>query len=768
MIDAKGPIPVANVRTKERLSVIWLVPLVALAIGLWLLYQTMLAADTLIQVRFNNGNGLQADKTELRYKGVMIGQVEAVTLAPDSKGVIADIVIQQTASHLIREGSRFWRVKPQISLQGVSGLDTLLSGQYISLSPGDGEPQDQFVGLESAPQDTGTDQRLVIRLIADSLGSLQEGSPVHYRDVTVGRVLRYQLDTQQDNVVIFVEIDQPYRELVRVNSHFWNSSGIVLEGGIGGLKLRTKSLATILLGGLSFDIPRGKSNGAAAAADQQFTLYDDFEAASTGITIDVIFDSAEGLQAGITSVQYRGIKVGTVSDVRLRDDLQEVIAEISLPWRAQQVLNQNSRFWMVKPQLRLSGISGLETIVKGNHIELDPGVGNQIKTEYRAINEPPPFDRNLPGLHLQLLSSNLADLSRGAPVYYRRIPVGVVQGHRLTKKGDKVVIDVQIEQKYASLINTGTRFWKLAALTTSGSLTDLKLNIPPLRTLLAGGIEFDTIGALKSAKALPDDHRFTLYLDQESALRRGYKLELLFIKADGIQAGTEIRHRGLKIGEVRSIRLDTDTNRLAVVSLINTEMASQMTSESRFWIESPELGLIKSKNLGTIVTGNYINFHPGGGEQVRQVIGLEKAPNLIYDSNGMHLTLEAERLNSIAQGAPVYYRQVAVGQVRGYELGEEADKVLIHISIDPEYAPLVHQNTQFWNSSGLDFKFEWLSGAELRTESIQALLDGGISFATPEDPQQRGEPSPAGSRFTLHQKVDNKWLQWRPKIALDR
>lgn len=768
MIDSKDPIPVANVRAKERLSAIWLVPLVALGIGFWLLYQTLLAADTLIQVKFTSGDGLKADKTELRYQGVVIGKVEEITLEQELTGVIAKIAIQKTASHLIREGSRFWLVKPQISLQGVSGLDTLVSGQYISLSPGDGNPQNQFVALDKAPQNLGSDQRLVIRLIADSLGSLQEGSPVHYRDVTVGRVLRYQLDTQQDNVVIFVEIDQPYRELVRINSHFWNTSGVTLEGDLGGLKLRTKSLATILLGGLSFDIPRGESAGTAAAADHQFTLYDDFEAASTGITIDVIFDDAEGLRAGITSVQYRGMKVGTVSDVQLRDDLQEVVAEISLPWRAQQVLNENSRFWMVKPQLRLSGISGLETIVKGNHIELDPGVGNQIKTEYRAVDEPPPFDRNLPGLHLQLLSDNLADLSRGSPVYYRRIPVGVVQGHRLTKKGDRVVIDVQIEQRYAPLINTGTRFWKLGALSTSGSLTDLKLDIPPLRTLLAGGVEFDTTGSLNNAESLPKDHRFTLFLDQESALRRGYKLELLFIKADGIAAGTEIRHRGLKIGEVRSVRLDPDTSRLAVVSLINTDIASQMTSESLFWIESPELGLIKSKNLGTVVTGNYINFHPGGGEQVRQIIGREKTPNLIYDSDGMHITLEAERLNSIAQGASVYYRQIPVGQVRGYELGKEADKVLVHISIDSEYAPLVHKNTQFWNSSGLDFKFEWFSGAALRTESIQALLDGGISFATPEDPEQRGEPSPAGSHFTLHQKVDDKWLQWRPKIALDR
>ncbi|MEH6471869.1 MAG: MlaD family protein [Halopseudomonas sp.] len=768
MTEPQAPLPEAEIHNKERLSIIWLVPLVALAIGLWLLYQSLISADTLIEVQFQSGEGLAAGKTELRYQGVVIGHIQEIDLSPDRQSVIALIAVRRTAADLLRGGSQFWRVKPKISLQGISGLDTLLSGQYISFFPGEGEPQLKFEALAAPPPGIQGKQSLIIRLQASTLGSIQEGSPVNYRDITVGRVQRYELDAAIDRVNIFVGIDEPYRELIRDNTHFWNNSGIQLEGGLSGLKLRTRSLAAMLMGGISFEIPDGEKPGNAAKPNQLFALYEDFETANTGITVNVSFDSADGIEAGATSVQYRGLKVGSVSKLKFEDSLSEVIAEIRLPREAEQVLNENSRFWLVKPQLSLSGVSGLETLLRGNYIELDPGKGKKRQFQFKAIPEPPPFDKNLPGLHIRLSSDQLADLSRGAPVYYRRIPVGLVQGYQLAKDSKAVLIDLQIEQKYASLISPESRFWKLSALTAQGSLDGLKLNLAPLRTLLAGGIEFDNIETKQSKQPLSPDHRFTLYSDRDSALRRGYKLEILFLDAPGIKPGSLIRHRGIDIGEVRSVHFDLHSNRVITTALIAPSMAEQMTSASHFWVVGPELGLTGSQNLETLISGSYIAFHPGPGSQSRQIVGHEKAPNLIYDTDGLHLILESERLGSISQNAPVYYRQIEVGKVRGYELAPTADHVLIHLSIEPRYAPLIHDKTKFWNSSGIDFSFKLLSGAKLESESLKTLLAGGISFATPQEPEDQGQPAAPGSQFALHAKPETAWLEWRPKIFLNR
>ena len=764
----RDAIPVAELHPRERLSIVWLVPLVALAIGGWLLYQSLISADSLIHVRFDSGDGLKEGKTELRYQGVVIGQLKELHLAADGDGVQAQLAVKHSAANLLRQGSRFWLVKPQISLQGVSGLDTLVSGVYISFDPGPDEAplEEAFSALASPPPDAQGEHSLVVQLHTDTLGSIQEGSPIHYRDIAVGRVQRYELNPATDRITIYAGINEPYRDLIRDNTRFWNNSGIRLEGGLSGLKLQTRSLAAMLMGGISFDLPEGEKPGQTVQSNQLFHLYPDFETANTGITISVVFERADGLEAGVTAVQYRGLKVGTVSKVRFGDNLNEVIADIRLPREAIEVLNENSRFWLVQPQLSLSGVSGLETLVRGNYIELDPGKGSKPQFMFKASAEPPVFEQNLPGKRLRLVSDDLADLSRGAPVYYRRIPVGIVQGHQLAPKGDKVFIDIQIEKKYARLVGPDSRFWKLSALNLKGGVGGLDLDLAPLRTLLAGGIEFDNLGGSDNNAKLDADHQFTLYSDRDSALRRGYKVELSFIDAPGIKPGSEIRHRGMRIGEVRSLRLDQRSNRILVTCLIEPGLASKITSGSHFWVVGPQFGLTGSQNLETLVSGSFIAFHPGSGKRARQVIGAEKAPNLIQDSNGLHLILEADRLGSITRGAPVYYRQITVGRVRGYELAPKADRVLIHISIEPRFAPLVHRQTRFWNNSGIDFSFKLLSGAKLQTESLETLLAGGISFATPEDPQQRGEVATAGTWFKLHDQADSSWNEWRPQIPL--
>ncbi|HCT9928569.1 TPA: MCE family protein, partial [Pseudomonas aeruginosa] len=192
-------------------------------------------------------------------------------------------------------------------------------------------------------------------------------------------------------------------------------------------------------------------------------------------------------------------------------------------------------------------------------------------------------------------------------------------------------------------------------------------------------------------------------------------------------------------------------------------------SGTRFWVVRPALGLLRTENLGTLVSGPYIEALPSStpGERQARFQTLAEAPNLLGRENGLRLTLSAPRKGSIKPGNLVTYRQIPVGKVVDLALGEQADRVLISILIEPRYVPLVRTGSRFWNASGFGVDASLFKGLSLRTESMEALMEGGIAFATPNNAQM-GEPAKPGQTFALFDSANDEWLEWAPRIALRR
>jgi len=190
---------------------------------------------------------------------------------------------------------------------------------------------------------------------------------------------------------------------------------------------------------------------------------------------------------------------------------------------------------------------------------------------------------------------------------------------------------------------------------------------------------------------------------------------------------------------------------------------------SQFWVVKPELGLIKTSNLETLVTGQYIEVLPAAknlGPQ-KSFMALASPPEAVKREDGLSLVLSAARRGSLKAGVPVTYREITVGKVTGYELGQTADRVLIHILIEPKYAPLVRSGTRFWNTSGFDFDVGLFRGATVRTESLETMIQGGVAFATP-DGERMGSPARPEQTFALFDKFEEEWLGWAPKISLGK
>ncbi len=763
-------LPLAKTRPASNWSAIWVLPLIALLIGGWLAWRAYSEAGIQIEIVFASGEGIQAGKTELIYKGMSIGKVVALTLdrSEEARGVIATVEVDKEAESGLVTGTRFWLVKPSVSLAGITGLETLVSGNYITVAPGQGEPSRSFVALREAPPLSDSQPGLHLTLKAERLGSLDRDSPVFYKQIQVGRVKSYELGSDQSTVEIKVFIEPAYANLVRKHTRFWNASGISVDADLSGFKLRSESLASIVAGGIAFATPEHRKDSPATDPSLPFRLYEDFDAAQAGIKVMVRLSDFDGLQAGRTPVMYKGIQAGTLKTLKVESDLTSALAELTMDPLAEDYLVDGTQFWVVKPSISLAGITGLEALVKGNYIAVRPGdKGAAPVREFEARAKAPPLDLKAPGLHLVLFSDNLGSMEIGSPVLYRQVKVGSVQSFQLSRDNRQVVLGVHIEPEYVHLVNGTTQFWNASGITLSGGLSGIEVKSESLQTLLAGGIAFET-GNLQAARLKERVPRFTLYANRDAAMTKGTEITIRVPRGDGLSAGTAIRYRGLEIGKVEQVSLSDDLQRVVLRARLTQAQAQIARAGTRFWVVKPEVSLTRAANLDTLVTGQYLEVQPADrpGAPLTEFDALPAPPSQAAREEGLRLTLSAARRSSLKEGVPVTYREVPVGKVLSYELGATADRVLIHVLIEPRYAPLVRTGSRFWNTTGFGVDAGLFKGVKLRTESLETLIEGGVAFATP-DIEQMGSVAQPGQTFALFDDPLPEWLNWAPKIALE-
>ena len=764
-------LPLAKARPASNWSAIWVLPLIALLIGGWLGWRAYNEAGIEIQVTFETGEGLQAGKTEVIYKGMSIGKLTAMELddSGERRGVRATLEMDKRVEHQLLSNTRFWLVKPSVSLAGITGLETLVSGNYIAASPGDGEPARKFTALNEPPPLADTAPGLHLTLKAERLGSLNRDSPVFYKQIQVGRVKSYALLEDQNQVEVKVFIQPEFASLVRKHTRFWNASGVSIDAGLSGVKVRTESLASIVAGGIAFATPEHRKDSPPTDPSLPFRLYEDFDTAQAGIRVNLTLHEFDGLEPGRTPVMYKGIQVGHMKTFKIDDDLSGARVELMLDPRTEDYLVEGTDFWVVKPSISLAGITGLEALVKGNYIAIRPGEkGGAPSRDFAARPKAPPLDLAAPGLHLVLFSEVRGSLEIGSPVLFKQLKVGSVQSYQLSRDNKQVAFGVHIEPEYTHLVNNSTRFWNASGITLKGGLSGVEVKSESLQTLLAGGIAFETPDS-KAAKNDKRVQRFNLYSSQEQALEKGVALTIRVPRGDGLNPGTAIRYKGLDVGKVERIELTDDLQ--AVILHARVTQATQQIARvgTQFWVVKPEVSLTRAANLETLVTGQYIEVQPAVQKAALKLdfTAAEAPPKASVREQGLRLVLSAARRGSIKPGVVVSYREVPVGKVTDFELGPTSDRVLIHILIEPRYAPLVRTGSRFWNASGIGVDAGLFSGVKVRTESLEALLEGGIAFASPDNPQMGG-PAQVGQTFALHDEVKEEWLRWAPKIALEK
>jgi paraquat-inducible protein B len=285
-----------------------------------------------------------------------------------------------------------------------------------------------------------------------------------------------------------------------------------------------------------------------------------------GPTVTIIFDNAEGLVAGKTPIRYRDVNIGVVEDIRLSEDLETVVVQAKMDPDTRRYLNNRARFWVVRPRVGTSGVSGLGTLLSGAYIQVNSVTGGEFQKRFVGLEQPPLTPENAPGMQLVLRSDQAGYVSVGSPVYYREVKVGQIEARRFLDDYQGVEFDVFIDAPHHEIIRNTTRFWYISGFDFTVNSDGFRVNTPSLEALAQGGVAFDVIEEFAFPEPVESGHTFTLYESQttarEAILRDAGKRTEFTVYFDGsvrgLSAGAPVEFRGVQIGTVTEVRLTYD------------------------------------------------------------------------------------------------------------------------------------------------------------------------------------------------------------------
>lgn len=395
----------AKVKPTSSISRIWIIPILVIIIGGWMVYYQWKNQGPLITIEIHSATGIEVNKTPIKVRDLEIGQVKKITLKPDLEGVLVTARIDANAAHLLTENTDFWVVAPRISFSEVSGLNTLLSGSYIAMSADDtGAEKLHFTALERPPVTPPGTPGLHVILRSDDEFAYKPGDPIIYKGFKVGEFEDAEFSIEERVVYYDAFIESPYHKLITNNTRFWDVSGVKLLLESSGVKVETGSLETLLANGITFGVPDGVPTGQQVSNNTQFTIYEDASSASNARFklaaeyLLLIDESVRGLTVG-APVEYRGIEIGNVTAINSFPAVEGNILEQDYPIPviiniypgkvrqpdSQQGLNaiqQTIRNWLKKDlraTLRMGNVLTGGLYVDLQHVS-NPEGGSEIQT----------------------------------------------------------------------------------------------------------------------------------------------------------------------------------------------------------------------------------------------------------------------------------------------------------------------------------------------------------------------------------------------------
>lgn len=690
------PIVPAKVRQPRRISPFWLLPIIAFFVGGLLFFQILQEQGEKIKIRFKQGDGISAGKTLIRYQGLQIGQVKKVYFVENLKQVEVEAEITPEARSVLKEGTKFWVVKPTASLAGVSGIDALVSGNYITLQPSEdpeARSQFEFIAEEEAPAITVTDGSLLVRLISNDLGSLTVGASVYFRKVPVGQIADYRFTSDQKKVEVDLVIEKKYANLVKQDSRFWNISGINIDASLNkGLNINVDSIASVVQGAVAFDSP---DESPSAEQGRRFELFESLKAAQRGQEVSVLIPVMPNLKVNETAVFHQNVQIGVLTRLQMSNDEQSNIPKGMLKGTLLidpnhiDLLRSNTQILLKEPHFNLNKeqISKLGELFRGLYFDVTAGEG-EPRFEFTVQKEADYLLSRPNILALTFSAPQSYGVDQGQGIYYNDVQIGEILKRQLTL--DKVTFQAIVFPPYRHLITADSKFVAISNLDMSLGLDGLRVQAGSPSDWLKGGIR-----VMPGKKGTAAKKSYTLFKDVESAeagITNSTKQASLTLKAQtlsGIEKGSVVLYRDYPVGEVLTVRPQKD--QFEVDLFIERQHRKLLSDKSRFWIApaakvdiSPNGLKVEAAPLMRTLKGA-ISFDNNGAKGNKTLYAsYEKAT-----SSNTYITLIANDASKLSEGMPVKYMGLTIGKVEKLQLDQAKKQVKAISFIEGKYYNIV-------------------------------------------------------------------------------
>ncbi|AAP95339.1 hypothetical protein A6046_04630 [[Haemophilus] ducreyi] len=686
----------AMIRQPRKISPFWLLPIVAFIIGALLFFQILKEQGETIKIRFNAGDGIVAGKTIVRYQGLQIGQVKKVYFVDDLKKVEVQAQINSEAKSVLREGTTFWLVKPSASIAGVSGLDALVSGNYITLAPGNGAITNHFVAQDEQPAATVTDGDLLVHLIASDLGSITIGASVYFRKVPVGNIANYRFTEDKQKVEIDVVINKKYAHLVKQNSRFWNISGLNANISFSGLAVNVDSLASVIQGAVSFDSPEDSTLAEQAS---RFDLYADLKSAQRGVDVNITVPAMTSLKVNETPVFYQNTQVGVLSFIEAMpiDNKEIERVEENAMLRGRLLIDPNythlfreqSTILLKEPKFNLNAeqLTNIGQLLRGVYFEVKAGNGLAKRTF--TVEKESDYLLSRPDmLALTFFAPKAYGVEEGQGIYYNDVKIGELLKRTLSVDG--VTLQGIIFPAYRYLVGENSKFMAIAHLDVAVGLDGLRVKAGSPSHWLQGGIRLLEGKVQGVAKK-----QYPLYKDIDNAqagILSDIKQPTLTLSAselEGIDKGAVVLYRNYQIGEVLNVK--PQSQKFDVEVYIEPAYRQLIGNKSRFWVESAIEAELSAKGLSIQsaplmrTLRGAISIDNGGDKMDRTLY----ANRIKATANKTRISLIAKDASKLFKGMAIKYMGLTIGQIETLALQNAKKQIKLTAYIEAPYYSII-------------------------------------------------------------------------------
>lgn len=690
----------AKIEDKKAVSFIWILPLIILAILGWIAYESYMKKGTNISVIFKSAEGLKENVTPLEYKGLQLGKVTKISMHEDLKSVKVNILVDnEVAKYVASEGSSFWIKKPTVSLTKISGLNTLISGYKIELSPtfktqeeyDKGNSKYFFNGLDTQPNDEFDDEGYYISLIANDKDNVEVGTPIFYNKFQIGEIIAKEFIFEK--VYFTAYIYDKFNYLVNKSSQFVINEALKVSYGASGLNIEVGSLYSALVGGVTIITPNKEAEK--ISKDEAYILYGKKDDLKTKEFFNINFIDANGIEEN-TPIIFKGIEIGKITEVKLNKDILNTKAFIYQEYK--YLLTDKTKFFVEEPTFSIDGVKNLGNIIKGNYVSLEYKKGT-YKDIFTAINKKD-INNSANNIRIELLSENLNSITNKSKIYYKNIEIGRVENYALTPDLKNVKISISIDEKYKDLVNDNSLFYDMSSKLFEMKSLNLNINYSGIEPLLNGAI------GLVSEKA--DDKltkkEFKLYKsfkDVEKLNRfsnSGIVISADFYNDFEIKPDMAIMYKNQEIGFVKDIKFDDKKSKVSL--FIYSPFKKYITDKSRFY-KKAAVSLNASLSGVVFEVDNFSSLIDGSIElNTDSNISFEKPQIFATEDQMKNSTNSITIVFDDVEGLQVNFSQltykgVNVGKVTNVRLNEK-QQVEVKALIYSDFASFAKEGTVYY------------------------------------------------------------------------